>query len=93
MRVLGAGPPIPPIFASPGETMPRQFGPMMRAPRSFASSTICATCRRGMRSVTTTMSPMPFSMASNTASRVKLGGTHTTEPSTRVLAVMSRTQS
>ena len=40
-----AGPPRPPIFASSGEMMPRQFGPMMRAPRSLASSTICATSR------------------------------------------------
>ena len=38
-----AGPPMPPILAMPGRMMPRQFGPMMRAPRRFASSTICAT--------------------------------------------------
>ena len=84
---------MPPILASPGEMIPRQFGPMMRAPRRFASSTIWATSRRGMRSVTTTISRIPFSIASNTASRVKRGGTHTTEPSTRVFAVTSRTQS
>ncbi len=46
-----------------------------------------------MRSVTITMVLMPFSSASKTASRVNFGGTHTTEPSTRCLAVMSRTQS
>ena len=46
---------------------------MMRAPRRVASSTICATSRRGMRSVTTTMSLMPFSIASKTASFVKAG--------------------
>ena len=47
-----------------------------------------------MRSVTMTISLMPFSIASKTASRVKRGGTHTTEPSTFVSsAVMSRTQS
>ncbi len=61
--------------------MPRQLGPMMRAPRSVASSTICATSRRGMRSVTMTMSLTPFSIASKTASFVKAGGTVTTEPS------------
>ena len=41
---------------------------MMRAPRRFASSTIWATSLRGTFSVTTTMSSMPFSMASKTAS-------------------------
>ena len=55
---------------------------MMRAPRSFASSTICATSPRGMRSVTMTISLTPASMASKTASRVKRGGTVTIEPST-----------
>ena len=54
---------------------------MMRAPRSVASSTIWATSRRGMRSVTITISLMPFSIASNTASLVNAGGTVTTEPS------------
>ena len=54
---------------------------MIRAPRSFASSTICATSARGMRSVTTTISPMPFSIASSTASLVNAGGTVTTAPS------------
>ena len=54
---------------------------MMRAPRSVASSTISATSRRGMRSVTITISLTPFSIASNTASFVKAGGTVTTEPS------------
>ena len=54
---------------------------MMRAPRSAASSTISATSRRGMRSVTMTTSLTPFSIASKTASLVKAGGTVTTEPS------------
>jgi hypothetical protein len=54
---------------------------MIRAPRKDASSTICATSRRGMRSVTITMILTPFSMASNTASLVNAGGTVTTEPS------------
>ncbi len=54
---------------------------MMRAPRRLASSTIWATSRRGMRSVTMTTSFTPFSIASNTASFVKAGGTVTTEPS------------
>ncbi len=54
---------------------------MMRAPRSVASSTISATSRRGMRSVTITISSTPFSIASNTASLVNAGGTVTTEPS------------
>ena len=40
-----------------------------------------------------TISLMPASIASNTASRVNAGGTATTEPSTRVFAVMSRTVS
>ena len=92
-RTLTAGPPRPPIFASSGDRMPRQFGPMMRAPRSFASSTICATSPRGIRSVTMTMSLTPASMASKTASRVKRGGTVTIEPSTCIFDVMSRTQS
>ena len=76
-----AGPPIPPILQTPGTIRPRQLGPMMRAPRSLASSTISATSRRGIRSVTTTISLMPFSIASITASLVKAGGTVTTEPS------------
>jgi hypothetical protein len=92
-RTLTAGPPRPPILASSGERMPRQFGPMMRAPRRPASSTIWATSPRGMRSVTTTISLMPASIASKTASRVKRGGTVTTVPSTCVRVVMSRTQS
>src|SRR5918996_3264549 len=77
-----AGPPIPPILATPGAITPRQLGPMIRAPRTLASSTISATSRRGIRSVTTTISPIPFSIASNTASLVNAGGTVTTEPST-----------
>ncbi len=72
---------MPPIFATPGRMMPRQFGPMMRAPRRFASSTIWATSKRGIRSVTITISLMPASIASNTASFVNAGGTVTTEPS------------
>src|SRR5262249_20553536 len=81
-RTLTAGPPRPPILASSGDRMPRQFGPMMRAPRSVASSTICATSPRGMRSVTMTISLTPASIASNTASRVNGGGTVTMDPST-----------
>ena len=54
---------------------------MIRAPRRPASSTISATSRRGMRSVTTTISLIPFSIASTTASLVKAGGTVTTAPS------------
>ncbi len=92
-RTFTAGPPRPPILASSGERMPRQLGPMMRAPRRRASSTICATSPRGIRSVTTTTSFTPASMASKTASRVKRGGTVTIEPSTCCRAVMSRTQS
>jgi hypothetical protein len=76
-----AGPPMPPILATPGEIRPRQLGPMIRAPRRLASSTIWATSRRGIRSVTTTISVMPFSIASNTASLVNAGGTVTTAPS------------
>ena len=86
LRTSTARPPRPPIFASSGDSTPRQFGPMMRAPRSFASSTICATSTRGMRSVTMTMSLTPASIASNTASRVNAGGTVTIEPSTCVFA-------
>ena len=73
--------------------MPRQFGPMILAPRSAANSTICATSRRGIRSVTITMISMPFSIASKTASRVNFGGTQTTAPSTLRFDAMSRTQS
>ena len=54
---------------------------MIRAPRRFASSTIWATSRRGIRSVTMTISLIPFSIASSTASLVNAGGTVTTEPS------------
>ena len=32
LRVSSAGPPTPPIFDFPGEMIPRQFGPIMRAP-------------------------------------------------------------
>ena len=63
---------------------------MMRAPRRSASSTICATSRRGMRSVTITISSTPFSIASNTASLVKAGGTVTTEPSMHAAVVLDR---
>ncbi len=54
---------------------------MMRASCMSASSTIWATSRRGMRSVTITTVLMPFRSASKTASLVKAGGTVTTEPS------------
>ena len=54
---------------------------MMRAPRRFASSTIWATSKRGIRSVTITISLTPASIASKTASFVNAGGTVTTEPS------------
>jgi hypothetical protein len=64
-----------------GTMMPRQLGPMIRAPRRVASSTICATSARGMRSVTMTISLTPFSIASNTASLQKAGGTVMTDPS------------
>src|SRR6185369_15060619 len=46
-----------------------------------------------MRSVTTTMSLMPASSASKTASRVNAGGTATTDASTRVCCIASRTVS
>ena len=46
-----------------------------------------------MRSVTMTTIFMPASSASSTASRVNAGGTATTEPTTRVFAVISRTVS
>ena len=83
-----AGPPMPPIFATPGTTSPRQLGPMMRAPRASAASTIWATSPRGMRSVTITIRPMPASIASSTASLVNAGGTVTTEPSGHAPAVV-----
>ena len=63
---------------------------MIRAPRRLASSTISATSRRGMRSVTTTISLIPFSIASKTASLVKAGGTVTTEPSIGAAVVLDR---
>ena len=72
---------MPPILMTSGTITPRQLGPMIRAPRIVASSTISATSRRGMRSVTITTSFTPFSIASKTASLVKAGGTVTTEPS------------
>ena len=75
-----AGPPMPPILQTSGTITPRQLGPMIRAPRIPASSTICATSRRGIRSVTITISSTPASSASNTASLVNAGGTVTTEP-------------
>ena len=81
MAASEAGPPMPPILTTSGTMIPRQFGPMMRAPRRAASSTIWATSRRGMRSVTTTTSLTLFSIASKTASLVNAGGTVTTEPS------------
>ena len=72
---------MPPILQTSGTITPRQFGPMIRAPRIPASSTIWATSRRGIRSVTMTISLIPASIASNTASLVNAGGTVTTEPS------------
>ena len=92
-RVASAPPPTPPSFVLPGLITPRQLGPMMRAPCCCAYSTNCATCRRGMRSVTTTISPIPASIASCTASAAKAGGTATTEPSMRWRSVKARTVS
>src|ERR1700759_1646546 len=69
---------MPPILATPGTITPRQFGPMIRAPFASASSTIIATSRRGIRSVTITTVLIPACSASNTASRVPAGGTGTT---------------
>ena len=69
---FAAGPPMPPILASSGEMMPRQFGPMMRAPLQRRElDHLRAPRARGMRSVTMTSSLMPFSIASKTASRAK----------------------
>src|SRR5918994_7640958 len=76
-----AGPPMPPILTTSGTMIPRQFGPMIRAPRAAASSTIWATSARGIRSVTITIRFTPHAIASNTASFVNAGGTVTTEPS------------
>ena len=92
-RVASAAPPMPPIFDLPGEISPRQFGPMMRAPSCEAYSTARATCARGIRSVTTTISLMPASIASSTASIAKAGGTATIEPSTWMRSVSARTVS
>jgi len=86
LRASSARPPSPPSLASPGESTPRQFGPMMRVPRKRANSTICATSPRGIRSVTTTISFDARLYRLEHASRVKAGGTATTDPSTRVLA-------
>jgi hypothetical protein len=72
---------MPPILHTSGTITPRQFGPMMRAPLRSASSTISATSRRGMRSVTITISLIPRRIDSKTASFVNAGGTVTTEPS------------
>src|SRR4029078_2225049 len=55
-----AGPPMPPILATPGTMIPRQFGPMIRAARRFASSTISATSRRGIRLGHTTATLLQF---------------------------------
>src|SRR4029078_3347218 len=41
-----AGPPMPPILQTSGTIRPRQLGPMMRAPRMSASSSISATSPR-----------------------------------------------
>src|SRR5205085_2050492 len=58
---------MPPILITSGTMIPRQLGPMMRAPRSAASSTIWATSARGIRSVTITTSSTPSSSAAHTA--------------------------
>ncbi len=62
-------------------------------PRREVAQMVELASLRGTFSVTTTMIPMPFSMASKTASRVNFGGTQTTEPVTFSSRVMSRTQS
>ena len=92
-RQESTAPPTPPTLVLPGEITPRQLGPMMRAPSCWAYSTNWATCLRGMRSVTMTMSLMPASIASLTASAAKAGGTETTEASTRSRSVKARTVS
>ena len=91
--MASAEPPIPPIRDFSGEMIPRQLGPMTRAPSCSACSTNSATSLRGMRSVTTTISFTPASMASCTASAANAGGTTTMEPSTRVRSVNARTVS
>ena len=89
LRASSARPPRPPTLASSGDRTPRQLGPIRRAPRISASSTICATSKRGMFSVTMTISLTPASSASKTASRVNAGGTETTDASTRVFLATS----
>ena len=71
---------MPPIFATPGTMIPRQFGPMIRAPRMSASSTIWATSPRGIRSVT--IDDQPDAVLDRLEDRVlgERGGTVTTEP-------------
>ena len=66
---------------------------MMRAPSWRAYSTARATSARGMRSVTTTMSFTPASIASRMASVAKAGGTATIAPSMRSRSVKARTVS
>ena len=57
---------------------PGQFGPTIRTSLRNASSTKYALSATGMPSVMTTISLMPASMASTTASLAKRGGTNTT---------------
>ena len=84
---------MPPIFDLPGEISPRQFGPMIRVPSCAAYSMAAATSARGMRSVTTTISCTPASIASRMASVAKAGGTAMIEPATRSRSVNARTVS
>ena len=63
---------------------------MIRASWASANSTIWATSRRGIRSVTITTSLTPLATASSTASLVNAGGTVTTEPSIGAAVVLDR---
>ena len=88
LRQSTAGPPRLPKRQTSGMITPRQFGPMMRAPRRLAYSIIAEASLRAMPSVMMTISLMPASTASSAASSANAAGTVMTVPSTLEAVVL-----
>ena len=84
---------MPTLAFSRGLMMPGQLGPIMRAPAAVTARFMRASSSAGMPSVMQTISSMPASAASWTASAAKGAGTKIIVVLARVLATAAETVS
>ena len=66
---------MPPSLLLPGEITPLVLNPTSQAPAARAAATATAASCRGTFSVSATMTPIPASTASSTASLMPAAGT------------------